>query len=446
MPTTLLTNAKILCLGQGDAIYDRGYLLVEDDRIAAVGDMHAAPTGAAIDHVVDCGGKLVMPGLVNAHTHTPMTLFRGLAEGVSLLGLEGWYNTIRTLELVMTADMVPASVAVACGEMIRTGTTTFADQYFFMEQIMPVVADSGLRASLAYGVVELGDAAARDREIANLEAFLEEAGSQAGGRLGGWVGPHAFFVDNSVEAMLLERSLAQKFDTGLHIHIATTGEEDRYCAEHFGMTAVAKMDELNMFDRPIMAAHAISIPQRDWRTLAGKPFTAVAAASACMRAGVDAAPVVGMRAAGINVAMGTDNVCNNNDYDLFLEMRTLAKLASFREKTPGALPAREVLDIATACGARALGLADEIGALSVGRKADLIALDMRGIGWGPQPTNDPFTALVYSVNGLQTSDSMVDGRWLMRDRRLQTVDYAAAIRQQARDVTTLLARRDAASA
>jgi 5-methylthioadenosine/S-adenosylhomocysteine deaminase len=201
-----------------------------------------------------------------------------------------------------------------------------------------------------------------------------------------------------------------------------------------------------MFDRPIMAAHAISIPEQDWPTLAGKPFTAVAAASACMRAGVEAAPVVGMRAAGINVAMGTDNVCNNNDYDLFLEMRTLAKLASFREKRPGALRAREVLEIATAAGAKALGLADEIGELSVGRKADLIVLDRSGIGWGPLPTNDPFTALVYSVNGLHVTDTMVDGQWLMRDRALTTIDYAAAVQQQAQDVMTLLARRDAARA
>jgi 5-methylthioadenosine/S-adenosylhomocysteine deaminase len=153
-----------------------------------------------------------------------------------------------------------------------------------------------------------------------------------------------------------------------------------------------------------------------------------------------------MRAAGINVAIGTDNVCNNNDYDLFLEMRLLAKLASFREKTPGALRAREVLEMATAAGAKAIGLGDEIGELSVGRKADLIVLDRSGNGWAPLPTNDPFTALVYSVNGLHVTDTMVDGRWLMRDRQLQTLDYAAAVRQQGQDVTTLLARRDAARA
>jgi 5-methylthioadenosine/S-adenosylhomocysteine deaminase len=208
------------------------------------------------------------------------------------------------------------------------------------------------------------------------------------------------------------------------------------------MTAVAKMDDLSMFERPVLAAHAITIPPQDWHTLARKPFTAVACASACMRAGADAAPVVGMRAAGINVAIGTDNVCNNNDYDLFLEMRTLAKLSSFREKTPGALPARDILHMATAAGAQALGLGDDIGELAPGRKADLIVLDRNGIGWTPLPSNDPFTALVYSVNGLQVTDTMVDGRWLMRNRALTTLDYAKAVRQQGDDVLRLLARRE----
>ncbi len=439
MPTILLHGGMVVCLGQADRLYDRGYVLVEEDRIAGVGDVADLPSNRTYDERIDCAGKLIMPGLVNAHTHTPMTLFRGLAEGVSLLTLDGWFNTIRTLELVMTPDMVPAAVEIACAEMIRTGTTTFADQYFYMDQVVPAVARSGLRGALAYGVVELGDPVARERELARVDAFLEDIGSRE--RLKGWVGPHAFFVDNSVETMQAERILAEKYDTGLHIHLSTASEEDDYCRTHFGMSAVARMDELGLLERPILAAHSLTIPPEDWPTLAGKRFTAVACASACMRAGADAAPVVAMRAAGINVAIGTDNVCNNNDYDLFIEMRTLAKLASFREKRPGALSAREVLHMATACGAKALGLADEIGELTPGRKADLIVLDRAGIGWAPLPSNDPFTALVYSVNGLHVTDTMVDGVWLLRDRAWTTIDYPDAVQRQTEDVRRLLALR-----
>lgn len=439
MNSILLQGGRVVCLGQGDQIFDRGYVLVEDDRIAAVGAVTDLTSNRAYDQILDCTGKLIMPGLVNAHTHTPMTLFRGMAERVSLLTMDGWYNTIRVLELAMTPDMVPAAVEIACAEMIRTGTTTFADQYFFMDQVVPVVAKSGLRAALAYGVVELGDPIARQRELTHLEAFLEDVSAYP--RLKGWVGPHAFFVDNSLETMQSERMLSEKYDTGLHIHLSTTGEEDAFCQREFGLSAVAKMDDMGMLSRPIMAAHSISIPQADWSTLAAKPFTSVICATACMRAGAEAAPVVGMRAAGVNIAIGTDNVCNNNDYDLFLEMRTLAKLASFREKRPGALSAREVLDMATAGGAKALGLADEIGELTPGKKADLIMLDQSGIGWTPFGGNDPFTALVYSVNGLQVTDTMVDGQWLLRDQAWMTLNYADAVVRQSEDVRRLLASR-----
>ncbi len=443
MATTLLEGGQVLCLGQADWIYDRGYVLIENDRISDVGDVADLSANRHYDERIDCTNRLIMPGLVNAHTHTPMTLFRGLAEGVSLFTLDGWYDSIRALELVMTADMVPAAVTIACAEMIRTGTTTFADQYFYMDQIIPVVEQSGLRAALAYGVVELGDPMARQQELTALEAFLEDMGTRDNTRIKGWIGPHAFFVDNSLEMMAAERILAEKYQVGMHIHLSTTGEEDRFCLSEFEMSAVAKLDALNMLDQPVIAAHSITIPEADWQLLGQRPFTAVIAASACMRAGSEAAPMVGMRYAGINIAIGTDNVCNNNDYDLFSEMRTLAKLASFREQQPGALPARDVLEMATAGGARALGLEDEIGELAPGKKADLIMLDKTGIGWSPLPTNDPFTALVYSVNGLQVTDSMVDGQWLLRDCEWQTVDYAAAVQQQADDVQRLLARKAA---
>lgn len=437
MTTTLLRDGMILCLGTADTIYDRGYVLIEDDRIIDIGDMTTL-SETSVDEVIDCSGKLIMPGLVNAHTHTPMTLFRGLAEGVSLLTLDGWLTAIRSLEEVMTPDMVPPAVEIACAEMIRTGTTTFADQYFFTDQIIPVVEKSRMRAVLAYGIVELGDPVARERELNNLEGFMEEVGNRGDGRMQGWVGPHAFFVDNSIEMMETQRRIAQKFKAGLHIHISTTGEEDALTQEQFGMSAVQKMHEMGMFDVPIIAAHAITIPESDWALLAAQDFTAIVAASACMRAGVDAAPAVGMLEAGIRVAIGTDNVCNNNDYDLFLEMRTLAKLASFREKRPGALPARDVLDMATRAGAEALGLGDEIGELAIGKKADLIMLNRHEIGWSPYHENDPFTPLVYSVNGLHVTDTMVDGQWLLRHREWTTLDFASAVEQQNANVRRLL--------
>jgi 5-methylthioadenosine/S-adenosylhomocysteine deaminase len=183
-----------------------------------------------------------MPGLVSAHTHSPMVLFRGLVEGHSLFSLDGWYNTIRVVEEVMQPEMVPAAVTVSCAEMIRTGTTTFADQYFWMDRIVPPVRESGLRAALAYGIVELGDPDARERELAAAETFLESL--QDDPLLTAWLGPHAFFVDNRPEAMLRELELVRKPKTGFHSHLGTSGEEDRIWREQFGCTGIEKLERM----------------------------------------------------------------------------------------------------------------------------------------------------------------------------------------------------------
>lgn len=418
----LLTADVVVALDDSDHIYRPGYVLVADDRIEAVGP-HAEWHGEA-DETIDLVGRLVMPGLINTHTHTPMVLFRGQAEGRSLLTWEGWHGTIRVLEEVMTADMVPPAVLVSCAEMIRTGTTCFADQYFHMDRIVPAVRRSGLRASLAYGIVEMGEAAQRERELAAAETFLDLVRGEA--RITGWLGPHAFFVDNSPQAIERELRLSERYSTGLHIHLATSGEEDVYCREHFGRSAVQQMEALGVLRRPLIAAHCVTVPETDFAILAEREFTVVIAASACMKAGADVAPLKAMRRAGINTAIGTDNVTNNNSYDMFNEMQTTAKLMALRERSPGAVSAREVLDMATRGGARALGLQDSIGSLDPGKKADLIALDFAGIGWPPDEAQDVYTALVYAVSGMHVREVMVDGNWLLKDGRLVTLDYAEA--------------------
>lgn len=418
--TTILRNATILTLNQEDHILDPGYLVIEENRITEVG----AGPGSQGDTTLDMTGRLIMPGLVNAHTHTPMALFRGLSEGHSLLTLDGWYNTIRVWEEVMDGDMVPPAVAVSCAEMIRTGTTCFADQYFYMDRIVPVVRQSGLRAALAYGIVEMGETTARLTAMREAEVFLQSL--QGDERLTGWVGPHAFFVDNGPEAMQMELELVDRYSTGLHIHLSTTGEEDAHCLAHYGQSAVQQMERLGILDCSIMAAHCLTIPPEDFATLAAHPFTAVIAASACMRAGATAAPLRAMRDAGINTALGTDNVANNNTYDLFNEMQVVGKLMALREGRPGAVSAREIVEMATLGGARALGLADKIGSLEPSKYADLITLDLDSIGWGPRAGQDLFTALVYAVNGLCVQDVMVGGEWLLRENRWTTLDYRVA--------------------
>ncbi|MBK8904729.1 MAG: amidohydrolase [Anaerolineaceae bacterium] len=418
---TLLKAAKIVCLDAQDTIFEPGYLLVEDGRIQSI-------TTSLLDDfagtAVDLGNKLLMPGLVNAHTHTPMVLFRGLAEGHSLFDFDGWYHTIRVVEEVMTPEMIPAAVLVSCAEMIRTGTTTFADQYFWMEQIVPAVRQSGLRAALGYGVVELGEAVARERELDAATQFLQSVAHDP--LIQGWVGPHAFFVDNSEAAMAIELDLAIEFNTGFHIHLSTSGEEDRYCLAKYGRTAIQQLAKMGMLQRPILAAHCLTVPPADYPLLASAPFSAAINPSSAMRNAAGVADACGMLAAGINLALGTDNVTNNNSYDMFKEMQIVGKLMALHHHTPNALPTRTILHMATLGGAKALGLADKIGSLEPGKQADLITLDLDEIGWTPSNGQDVYTALVYAVSGMHVRDVMVAGKWLLRDGRFQTINYPQA--------------------
>lgn len=428
MTSTLIKCAAIVCLDSRDQTYkDGAYLVIEDNQLVEIGFETHLGSKHKFDQIVDLGNRLVMPGLINTHTHSPMTLFRGHVEGHTLFTMDGWYNTIRVLELEMTPDMLPPGVAVSCAEMIRTGTTCFVDQYFWMDQIFPVVRESGMRAVLAYGIVELGEEESRKRELASASKFLETLHGDP--LLEGWVGPHAFFVDNSEAAMLLEKDLAAKYQVGFHTHYATDQSENNYCREKYGHSAIKQLDAMGILEFPIIAAHSIGILEEDYSVLSNKPFTPVFAPSSGMRNAAGLAPLIELRKAGINVALGTDNVTNNNSYDMFKEMSLTGKLMALLHRDAAAIPTRYILEMATINGARAINKENEIGSLEVGKKADLIALDLDEIGWAPFSGQDFYTALVYAVGGYHVKDVMVDGRWLMRENRILTINYAKARRE-----------------
>jgi 5-methylthioadenosine/S-adenosylhomocysteine deaminase len=435
MNEVLLTAEYVISMDEAGNIYSPGFILIKDNKISRIGKIGDLGEISSEVKIINLEKKVLMPGLVNAHAHTPMVLFRGRAEGISLFTMDGFLNTLRVLENAADEEMVPAAVEVSCAEMIRTGTTTFADQYFYMDKIAPVVDKSGLRAALAYGIVELGVDATRKREISLVTEFLDKYKGHP--RIKPWVGPHAFFVDNSVEIIREEIRLATEYKTGFHIHFATNSEEDDYCQENFGMSAVQKMKELGVLDHRMLAAHCISVAESDYSILANAPFTAVMCPSAAMRSGTGAPNLVAMINAGVNVAIGSDNVVNSNSHDMFNQMQMLANLNSYKERTPAAIPAKQIVEIATMGGAIALGLEDEIGSLEIGKKADIISLDLSEIGWDPIASQDLYTALVYSISGYHVRDVMVDGKWLMRDSKWETLDFVKAQNQLDKDYQRL---------
>lgn len=437
---TRLVVADLVWTGTG-AIHAPGVVEIENGRIMAVGPLNGArPSG---HDAVDLGAVALMPGLVNAHGHTPMSLLRGLGEGHSLLSMEGFLAVLRSAEAHLTEDLVPASVAVSCADFIRHGITTFADQYFFADRIAPVVIGSGLRAVLAWGIVELGDDEVRARELA---AAIRFAQSMQGSSdvVRGWLGPHAYFVDNQPEAMLAARDAAGRLGAGLHVHFSTSGEEDAYCAEHYGTTSIQQLRSMGMLEVPTILAHCNTVDPAELPLLSGTRATLAVVPSVAMQSGVPAAPVRAALDAGVNVALGTDNPCNNTNADLFEEMRLLGKLAAFTSRTPNQVTPTEILAIATTNGHRALGGSPEDGTIAPGGVADLIALPLDEIPRGPVGAQAFESALVYGASGASVSDSMVAGRWLMRAGRLLTVDARAARIQQQRDFDTLSSRIAAA--
>ncbi len=423
MGSTLLRDATILTVDGHDTVHAQGWVAIVDGRIAGVGAAADCPAEQGFDEVLSLPGRLVMPGLVNAHTHSAMVLFRGRSEGQSLLTMEGWYNSIREPELSLVSSDIGPAVALSCAEMALSGTTTFCDQYFFADEIAAAVAEAGLRSVIAYGIVELGDRARGDEELAKAAAFIERQRS-ADGRVIPWFGPHAPYVDNSEELIRAEVALSLKYGCGMHLHMAAGPEDNAETLERYGLTATEALNRDGFFAGRVHAAHCLDLSEADIAIFAAAPAASVAyCATAGLRSGRDGmCPAVALREAGVVVALGTDNVAANNAYDMIAEMRVAGLVASHREGVAQPISSRELVRMATIEGARALGLDHEIGSLEVGKAADIVAIDMSGPGYSETP--DAETLLVYSGSGRDVEHVWVAGEQLVEGRRLTRRSFA----------------------
>jgi 5-methylthioadenosine/S-adenosylhomocysteine deaminase len=417
MGSALLHGGLVLAVDGMDRVFEDGFVAVHDGRIAGVGPRAASPDPSGFDEVFDLTGHLVMPGLVNAHTHAAMILFRGRAEGQSLLTMDGWYNAIREPELAMLAEDVAPAVALSAAEMLLSGTTLFCDQYFFADEIAAAVAEAGIRAVIAYGIVQLGDEARGEEELRKATAFIERQRS-ADGRIIPWFGPHAPYVDNTESLLRAEVEVAKAHGVGLHLHMAAGPEDNEETLARYGLTATQALHRDRFFDGRVHAAHCLDLSPEDIAIFAAAPAASVAyCASAGLRSGKPGiCPAVDLRAAGVTVALGTDNVAANNSYDMVAEMRVAGLVASHRERRAQPISSPQLVRMATIEGARALELDHEVGSIEPGKAADLIALDMRGTGYSEAP--DPATLLVYSGSGRDVRHVWVAGEQLVRDRRL----------------------------
>jgi 5-methylthioadenosine/S-adenosylhomocysteine deaminase len=382
---------------------------------------------------IDATGQVVMPGLVNTHTHAPMVLYRGLADDLALM--EWLQKYIFPAEArTVTPAFVRAGTRLAALEMIESGTTTYADMYYFEEEIAAVTKSAGLRGVLGQTIIQfpVADAKTPIEGLARAEAFIEQFADDE--LIVPAVAPHSMYT---LDARTLKavRALADRRHVPVLIHLAETADEVEASRKQHGASPARYLDSIGFWGPRTIAAHAVWSSPADIAILARRHVGVSHNPESNMKLASGAAPVVAMQAAGVNVGLGTDGAASNNDLDMFEAMRQAAFLAKLQTMDPRAVSARTAVEMATIGGARALGMDTQIGSLETGKRADLIVVSM---GAARQtPMYDPLSHLVYVTRGDDVRTSVVNGRVLMRDRKVLTLsepDVLAEARALAADV------------
>ncbi len=443
---TLFTNALVLTMDESLTQYESGAVAVQGDSILAVGKEADLKKQFEAKEVVDCGGRVLMPGLVNAHTHVPMTLLRGLADDLRLdVWLMGYMMPVER-EFV-SPDFCRLGTLLACAEMIRSGVTCFADMYYFEEHVARATAEAGLRAVCSQTVLKFPspDAGSYEDSLAAAREFI--LAWQDHPLIRPSVGPHAPYT---CTADILRACAALAAETGavLHTHIAETAAEVADWRQQYGMPEVPWVKRQNLFDAKVLAAHCVHVDEGEIRQLGGAGAGVAHCPTSNMKLASGVAPVLKMLEHGLKVGIGTDGTASNNDLDMFEEVRLTALLAKGTSGDPTAVPARQALAMGTRLGAQALHLGAVTGSLEAGKRADLILVDLTPLHNAPRFRHDPnavYSQLVYASKSTDVTDVMAEGRWLMRDRALLTVetdDLQRAADDYARRIDAFLIKRE----
>jgi 5-methylthioadenosine/S-adenosylhomocysteine deaminase len=407
--------------GEGVSFLPAHDILLSGRRIAAV-----PPTGQVAPHeardVISGAGMVALPGLINTHAHAPMVLLRGAAEDVPI---DEWFNEhIWAMETNLTPDDVYWGALLALVESIESGVTTVADHYFAMDRVAQAFEASGLRGHLAW--VMFGQDASAELEQAG--EFVSRWHGAADGRIHVWLGPHAPYT--CPPAFLREAAAeARRLGLGCHIHVAETAQQVQASLDQHGVSPVRLLERLGLMDGPLLCAHAAHATPEDIGILAERGAGVAHCPKTFLKLAAGIAPVTAMLRQGVAVGLGSDGAASNNTLDMLEQMRLAAMLQKHTQGDARALPVGAALALATAQGARALGQGDMLGRLAPGFLADVILLRIDGAHM--QPIHNLPAALVYSARAGDVDTVIVDGRVLMRERRLLTLDKAQIVREVA---------------
>lgn len=414
MPAEVIHCEWLLTMADGAEPIHDAYVKIIDDKIVEVGPWREGVAGEA-DVVTDARTKLVMPGLVNTHTHAAMVLFRSLGDDYPLYT---WLQEkIWPLEANLSAEDVYYGTRLAINEMLCSGTTTFADQYFFMDEVAEAVAESGIRAVLSRGIL-----GSDDEVETKLEEAIEQAKKwkgKADGRVTAMLGPHAPYT-LSPAALRQIITAARHYQLSLHIHVSETRDELEEIGKNYGKRPIAYLVDQGLFSRPVLLAHGVWLDEGEISYLAKQKVAVAHNPSSNLKLASGIAPVAQLQKAGVLVSLGTDGAASNNRLDMFTEMRTASLLHKVVNNDPTVLPAETALKMATINGARALGLGDQIGSLEPGKKADLIMIDLEQNHL--TPCFNPVSLMVYTARGSDVSAVMVNGKWLVKEGRILAED------------------------
>jgi 5-methylthioadenosine/S-adenosylhomocysteine deaminase len=421
--TLVVVGGTVVTQNATREIVSPGAVAIDGSDIVEVGTPDAIAAKYRAAQTLDARGDIILPGLINTHTHAPMVMYRGLADDLALMDWLQKYIFPAEAKTV-SPDMVRIGTKLAALEMIESGTTTFADMYYFEEEIAKATVEAGLRAVLGQTIIQfpVADAKTPAEGLARAERFIREF--KDAGLVVPAVAPHALYT-NDRATLLASADLSRRYSVPVLIHFAETEDEVRIAREQSGATPAAYLESLGFWAPNTLAAHAIWVTDDDLAILKRRGVGLSHNPESNMKLASGAAPVVKYLAAGVALGLGTDGAASNNDLDMFEAMRQASLLAKHVTKDPTAVPARAALDLATIGGARALHMDRLVGSLDPGKRADLITVSMRSAR--QTPIYDPVSHLVFVTRGDDVRTTIVNGKVLMKGRQVGTLDRAAVI-------------------
>ena len=443
---TIFTNAFVLTMDNTMTQFSPGAVAVKGDSIVAVGMAEDITNEFTADEIIDCGGKVLMPGLINAHTHVPMTLLRGLADDLRLdVWLMGYMMPVER-EFV-SPEFVRLGTLLACAEQIRSGVTTFNDMYYFEDDVAQAAADAGIRAVCGQTVMKFPapDAASYEDSLQMAREFIQKWKDHP--LIVPAVSPHAPYTCTA-EILRATAELAKEFDVPLHTHLSETAFEVENMRNENGMPVIPYVKKQGLFEAKVIAAHCVHIDVGEIRTLQHAGAGVSHNPSSNLKLASGFAPVMKMLESGLNVGIGTDGPASNNDLDMFEEVRLAAFIAKAVTNDPTSLPASQALLMATRLGAQALHIGHLTGSVETGKRADLILVDVSPIHNAPsfkRASDNAYAQIVYASKSTDVTDVMVNGKWLMRDRQLLTLkeeELLSEANQIARKIDAFLIERE----